>query len=216
MQDELALRPASSSSSGRGRPTTPLALLAIVLAAVVAWQIRDWSSYLDVRPRQSSLLPAGAGHHAGTGGGALAPPPAIVAHAVPNFVGITLLAAHVTMAIVVLAGAATRRWAATRRITAALVFAATAAVLSASVTIPLAGLTVGNAISRGNTMSAAITVLQHSFVLSLLAAVALHPRIAPRLPEGDRRAEQKRCDQTRFRRRRGPGLPGEAAGLRVL
>lgn len=215
MQDEIAIRPASSSSSGRSWPTTPLVLLAIALAAVVAWQIRDWSSYLDVKPRPVSLLPAGAGHHAGTGG-SLTPPPAIVASAVPNFAGITMLAAHVTMVSVVLAAAATRRWAAARRITAALVFAATSAVLSASMTIPLAGLTVGNAISRGNTMSAAITVLQYSFVLSLLAAVAMHPRFAPRLPEGDRRAEQKRCDQTRFRRRRGPGVPDEAAGVRVL
>ncbi|MEV6716732.1 hypothetical protein AB0M48_32395 [Lentzea sp. NPDC051208] len=215
MQEKLAVRPASPSSQGGSWPTTPLVLLAIALAAVMAWQIRDWSSYLDVRPRSLSLLPADAGHHAGADG-TLTPPPAIVACAVPNFAGITMLAAHATMASVLLAMVATRRWATAGRITAVLVFAATSAVLSASVTIPLAALTVGNAISRGNTMSAAITVLQYSFVLSLLAAVVLHLRLASRFPEGDRRAEQKRCDQTRFRRRRGPDLSDETVGVRVL
>ncbi|MCX2954727.1 hypothetical protein [Lentzea sp. NEAU-D7] len=177
MQYEVAVRQASTPSPDRSWPTAPLALLAIVLGAIVAWQIRDWSSYLDVSSRWLPVLTAGAGHHS-EAEGTLTPPPAIVANAVPNFVGITLLAAHATMASLLLAVVASRRWAA-RRITALLVFAATSAVLSASVTIPLAGLTVGNAIAPGNTMSAAITVLQYSFVLSLLAAVTLHLRRSP-------------------------------------
>ncbi|MEU3765007.1 hypothetical protein AB0E55_08090 [Amycolatopsis keratiniphila] len=214
MQDKVAARPASPSSPGRFWPTTPLVLLAIVLAAVMAWQIRDWSSYLDVRPRSPSLLLAGAGHHTGASG-ARTPPPAIAARAIPNFAGITLLAVHATTASVLLAGAVTRRWAA-GNIPAVLIFAATSAVLSASATIPLTWFTVGNAISPGNTLSAAITVLQYSFVLSLLVAVALHRRLAARFPEGDRSAEQKRCDQTRFRRRRGTDLSDETAGIRAF
>ncbi|AGM07999.1 hypothetical protein [Amycolatopsis keratiniphila] len=214
MQTKVAARPASPSSPGRSWPTTPLVLLAIALAAVMAWQIRDWSSYLDVRPRSPSLLPAGAGHHTGASG-ARTPPPAIAARAILNFAGITLLAAHATTASVLLAGAVTRRWA-TGNIPAMLIFAATSAVLSASATIPLTRFTVGNAISPGNTLSAAITVLQYSFVLSLLVAVALHRRPAARFPEGDRSAEQKRCDQTRFRRRRGTDLSDETAGIRAF
>ncbi|QKV74049.1 hypothetical protein [Amycolatopsis sp. Hca4] len=195
------------------RSTTPLVLLAVGLAAVVAWQLRDWSSCSDVAPPEPPAGPIGAGHHLGAGG-TRTPPPAIAASAVPNFAGITLLAAHVTTAGVLLAVAAARRWAA-GRIAAVLVFAATVAVFTASATIPLASLTIGTGISRGNTLSAAVTVLRYSFVLSLLVAAAAH-RLAFRVLEGDRRADQKRRAQTRFRRGRGGALPGEPAGVRAL
>jgi hypothetical protein len=193
---------------------TPLILFAVALAAVVAWVIRDWASYLDITPSQPSSRLAGAGHHSALDG-TLTPPPAIAARAVPNLIGITLLAVHVTAANVLLAGAAARRWT-TGRIPAVLVFATTSAVLTASATIPLAKLTVGNAISPGNTLSAAITVLQYSFVLALVVPAPLHLPLLPLSPEGDRRVEQKRRDQTRFRGRRGADLSDETAGVRAL
>jgi hypothetical protein len=207
-------RPASQSASRTSWPATPLVLLAIALAVVMAWAIRDWASYLDAGAQSPPHSPASTGHHGGPDG-ALTPPPAIAALTVPNFAGITLLAAHATMACVLLAGTAARRWAA-GRIPAMLVFATTSALLTASATIPLAHLTIGNAISPGNTLSAAITVFRYSFVLALLIAVALHLRPDPPSPEGDRRVEQKRRDQTRIRRRRGADLPGATAGSRLL
>ncbi|WP_145926577.1 hypothetical protein [Amycolatopsis orientalis] len=210
MRREITARPASPVS----RPVTPLVLFAIVLAAVMAWVIRDWASYLDITPSPSSSPSAGTGHHAGLDG-ALTPPPAIAARAVPNLFGITLLAAHVTTANVLLAGAAARRWAA-GRIPAVLIFAAMSAVFTASATIPLAKLTVGNAISPGNTLSAAITVLQYSFVLALVGAAPLRLWLPTPSPEGDRRVEQKRRDQTRVRRRHGARLSDETAGVRTL
>ncbi|KZB86503.1 hypothetical protein [Amycolatopsis regifaucium] len=188
--------------------------MAIALAAVMAWAIRDWASYLDIALSRPSSRPAGTGHHA-VAGGTLTPPPAIAARAVPNLLGITLLAAHVTAANVLLAAAAARRWV-SGRIAATLVFATVCAVSTASATIPLAKLTVGDAISPGNTLSAAITVLQYSFVLALVVAATLHPRPVPSPPEGDRRVEQKRRDQTRFRGRCGADLSDETAGIRAL
>ncbi|GAB3733517.1 hypothetical protein GCM10027598_58220 [Amycolatopsis oliviviridis] len=161
------------------RPATPsfrwhtssLALLAVAIAAVIAWSIRDWSLVLDTGKPPAIMNPSGAGHHGGALG-TLAPPPAVLREQAPNLAGIALLAVHATFGGVAASAALARRRVPAGRTTTSVLFAASCSVFAAVSTVPIASLTVGNAISFGNTLAAAITVSQYSFLLALLFAAA--------------------------------------------
>lgn len=159
----------------------PLALLAFGVAALIAWAIRDRASYLDTGAR--SLLPqtVSGGHHGGSGGPSRPPP--ITRERLVNYVGIAMLAAHATLAGVLISATVTRRLSRrirlSQRIGAPLTFATGCAVCAALATVPVALGSVGAAISLRNSVSAAVTVLQYAFVLALIATILIDLRLAP-------------------------------------
>ncbi len=153
----------------------PLVLLAVALGAVMAWAIRGRAADLDAGVGSLLLQPIGAGHHDGSGGAS--PPPPILREGAANYFGITLLAAHLTFGGLLISGAIAHRQTRAGRIGTPLAFAAISALLAGLATVPVAALSVGNAISFSNTLAAAVTVLQYSFALSLIVTILVDLRL---------------------------------------
>lgn len=146
----------------------PVVTLAVGTAAVVAWALREHARFLptEIVPRHALLT---GGHH----GSGFVPPAPVTADPVVNYPGLVMLALHLTAIGVVAAAWCVRRFArAVDRFAARVSFAVMGSVVSALVTVPVAAMSLGNAILFTGTIAAAMTVLQYTFVL-LVAATAL-------------------------------------------
>ncbi|MET0233773.1 MAG: hypothetical protein ABW224_03965 [Kibdelosporangium sp.] len=148
----------------------PVVAFAGVAAAVIAWALRDHARFLptSVVPRHA-LGPVS--HHAGEG--AFVPPAPVTGDPVVNYPGLVMLAVHLTAIGIVLAAWCVRRYF--RRpdrdvhsVPARLSFAALGSLAAALVTIPVAAVSLGNAILFTGTLAAAMTVLQYTFVLVIV------------------------------------------------
>jgi hypothetical protein len=144
----------------------PVALFAAVSAAVVSWALRDNARFLP-----TGFVPRHAfgptSHHAGEG--AFVPPAPVTADPVVNYPGLVMLAVHLTAIGIVIAAWCVRRYfRQPDSVPARLSFAVLAALTTALVTIPVAAMSLGNAILFTGTVAAAMTVLQYTFVLVIV------------------------------------------------
>ncbi|MBP2324353.1 hypothetical protein JOF56_004738 [Kibdelosporangium banguiense] len=148
----------------------PVVLFAAVAAAVIAWALRANARFLPTGfvPRHAF---GATSHHAGED--AFVPPAPVTGDPVVNYPGLAMLAVHLTALGIVLAAWCVRRYF--RRpdrnvhsVPARLSFAALGSLAAALVTIPVAAISLGNAILFTGTLAAAMTVLQYTFVLVLV------------------------------------------------
>jgi hypothetical protein len=148
----------------------PVALFAVVSAGVVAWALRDHARFLPTGfVARHAFGPTS--HHAGEG--AFVPPAPVTAEPVVNYPGLVMLALHLTAIGIVIAAWCVRRYF--RRpdrnvhsVPARLSFAVLGSLAAALVTIPVAAMSLGNAILFTGTLAAAMTVLQYTFVLVIV------------------------------------------------
>jgi hypothetical protein len=153
-----------------GPRVLPVVLFAATAAAVIAWALRDNARFLPtgVVPRHAF---GPASHHAGEG--AFIPPAPVTADPVVNVPGLVMLAVHLTAIGILIAAWCVRRYF--RRpdrnvssVPARLSFAVLGSLAAAVVTIPVAAMSLGNAILFTGTLAAAMTVLQYTFVLVIV------------------------------------------------
>jgi hypothetical protein len=144
----------------------PVALFAAAAAAMIAWALRDNARFLPtgVVPRHAF---GPASHHAAEG--AFIPPAPVTADPVVNYPGLIMLAIHLTAIGIALTAWCVRRYVRQpESVPAQLTFAALAAITAALITIPVAAISLGNAILFTGTLAAAMTVLQYTFVLVIV------------------------------------------------
>ncbi|RSM77676.1 hypothetical protein DMH04_34770 [Kibdelosporangium aridum] len=144
-----------------------MVLFAAVTAAVIAWALRDRARFLPTGAFVPRHALATNGHHQN----GYLPPAPVTGEAVINYPGLIMLALHLTT-IAILAAAWLVRRHVRDQVKARLSFAVLGSVLAALVTIPVAAMTLGNAILFTGTVAAAMTVLQYTFVL-VVAGTAL-------------------------------------------
>ncbi|MCE7001495.1 hypothetical protein LWC34_01360 [Kibdelosporangium philippinense] len=92
------------------------------------------------------------------------PPAPVTGEAVINYPGLIMLAIHLTAAGILAAAWLVRRHV-RDQVKARLSFAVLGSLTAGLVTIPVAAITLGNAILFTGTLAAAMTVLQYTFVL---------------------------------------------------
>ncbi len=152
-----------------GPRVVPVVGFAVVTAAVIAWALRDHARFLPTGafvPRHALVT---SGHHQAE----YVPPAPVTGSAVVNYPGLVVLAVHLTAVGILGAAWLTRRYfRETDHFKARFSFAVLGSVLAALVTIPVAAMTLGNAILFTGTVAAAMTVLQYTFVL-VVAGTAL-------------------------------------------
>jgi hypothetical protein len=161
-----------------GLRMTPVAVLAVANAALIAGMLRAHAEFLPEGRMAARIVLASASsrHHAG-GATVYAPPPAVVGDALANYAGLAAVAAHLMLVGVVVASWGSRRWfrssvVDTHRLLVQVTFAVLVAVVSALVTAGTAVL-LGSAISFTGVVSAAVAVARYSFVLVLVSLVVL-------------------------------------------
>jgi hypothetical protein len=141
----------------------PVVVFAAVAAGVMAWALRDNARFLPTGfvPRHAL---GSTSHHAGDG--AFVQPPPITGVSIVNYPGLIMLAIHLTaVGIVAAAWAIRRAFRGKDSAAARIAFAAAGSVAAAVATIPVAAVSLGNAILFTGTLAAAMTVLQYTFVL---------------------------------------------------
>jgi hypothetical protein len=144
-----------------GPRVLPVAGFAAISAAVIALALRDNARFLP-----TGFVPRHAfgSHHSGED--AFVPPPPVTADPVVNYPGLVMLAIHLTAIGIVLAAWGVRRaFRSSDGVMARIAFAAAGSVAAGLATIPVAAVSLGNAILFTGTLAAAMTVLQYTFVL---------------------------------------------------
>ncbi|MFC5102075.1 hypothetical protein [Kibdelosporangium philippinense] len=143
-----------------GPRVAPALGFAALTAAIIAWALRDHARFLPTGafvPRHALLT---NGHHATD----YVPPAPVTGEAVINYPGLIMLAIHLTAAGILAAAWLVRRHV-RDQVKARLSFAVLGSLTAGLVTIPVAAITLGNAILFTGTLAAAMTVLQYTFVL---------------------------------------------------
>jgi hypothetical protein len=156
----------AASKPGTRLRILPVALFAAVAAATIAWALRDNARFLPtgVVPRHAF---GPTSHHAAEG--AFVPPAPVTADPMVNYPGLIMLAIHLTAIGIALTAWCVRKYARQpESVPARLAFAALAAITAALITIPVAAISLGNAILFTGTLAAAMTVLQYTFVLVIV------------------------------------------------
>jgi hypothetical protein len=147
---------------------TPVVLVALGAAVVITWALRDNARFLPKAMVSRHALAQMGDHPMG-----YVPPAPVTGSALVNYPGLIMLAVHLTAIIVALAAVVIRR---THRnvhsVPARLLFAVLVALAAAVVTLPIAAVALGSAILFSATVTAAMTVLQYTFVLAV-AGVAI-------------------------------------------
>jgi hypothetical protein len=149
----------------------PVVALALGAAALIAWALRDNARFL---PKTVVPLHAlGGSSHSHSDTSSYVPPAPVTGDAVVNYPGLILLAVHlVAIGIVVVTWAIRRYYRRTNKsvhsVPARFVFAALVALSAALITLPIAAVSLGNAILFTGTLAAAMTVLQYTFVLGIV------------------------------------------------
>lgn len=156
--------------------TTPAAVLAAGLAALIAWALRDHAEYLPSGGVAPRLAPA-PGHGHG-GGEVYQSPPPVAGEALANYMGLAMVALHVMLVAVVLVACGIRRWSCRpgRRspgLLARVAFAGAVAVVAASTTLAMAVVLLGAGISFPALLAAAVTVLRYAFVFVIVSSAVL-------------------------------------------
>ncbi|ONI70837.1 hypothetical protein ALI144C_50525 [Actinosynnema sp. ALI-1.44] len=140
----------------------PVVLFALTAAAVIAWALRDHARFLPTGAFVPRHALATTGHHQND----YLPPPPVTGSAVVNYPGLVILAIHLTAVAILGAAWVVRRYFRSPGLfSARFSFAVMGSVASAAVTVPVAAITLGNAILFTGTVAAAMTVLQYTFVL---------------------------------------------------
>nr|WP_042186400.1 hypothetical protein [Kibdelosporangium sp. MJ126-NF4]CEL17250.1 hypothetical protein [Kibdelosporangium sp. MJ126-NF4]CTQ91520.1 hypothetical protein [Kibdelosporangium sp. MJ126-NF4] len=153
----------------RAPAAVPVILFALAAAAVIAWALRDHARFLPTGAFVPRHALAATGHHQT----AYLPPPPVTGSAVVNYPGLIMLATHLTAVVIVGSAWLVRRYfRSPDQLSARFSFAVLGSVASAVVTVPVAAITLGNAILFTGTVAAAMTVLQYTFVL-VVAGTAL-------------------------------------------
>lgn len=166
----VRLKATPEPGTAAGPRVLPVVLFAAMAAGIMAWTLRDNARFLP-----TGFVPRHAfgptSHHAGEG--AFIPPAPVTADPVVNYPGLLMLAVHLTAIGIVLAAWCVRRYF--RRsdrnvdsVSARLSFAVLGSLAVALVTIPVAAMSLGNAILFTATLAAAMTVLQYTFVLVIV------------------------------------------------
>jgi hypothetical protein len=148
----------------------PIAVFAAVTAAVIAWALRSHARFLPTAPVPRHVL----SHSHGAAD--YVPPAPVTGLPLVNYAGLIMLAIHLTALGIVVAAWGVRRYFRRRDIQgvpARLSFAVLVSVTAAAVTIPIAAVSLGSAILFTGTLTAAMTVLQYTFVLGVVGAAIL-------------------------------------------
>jgi hypothetical protein len=153
----------------------PVVGLAVAVSAVIAWALRDNARFL---PKAVVPLHALAPFHDHSEGTVYVPPAPVTGAPLVNYPGLVMLAVHLTAIGIVAAAWCIRRYF--RRpdrnvhsVPARLLFAVLVALAAATVTLPVAAMSLGSAILFSGTVAAATTVLQYTFVLAIVGTVVV-------------------------------------------
>lgn len=158
---------------------TRVAVVAAVNAVLIAWTLRSSAEFLpDGRTTPHMLIAAASPRHGHADGSPVyEPPPAVTGDALANYTGLAVVALHLMLVGVTAAAWGSGRWfrrsfVDAHRVLVWVAFAASVAVVSASVTV-VTGALLGSAISFTATVSASVTVLRYSFVVALVSLAVL-------------------------------------------
>ncbi|TCO52843.1 hypothetical protein [Actinocrispum wychmicini] len=151
----------------------PVIVFALAAAAVIAWALRENARFL---PR--SVVPLHNIIDHGHGSSGYVEPAPVTGSAVANYPGLVMFAIHLmAVGIVAVAWLVRRRYGRSDRsvhsVSARLVFAVFAALAAALVTLPVATMSLGTAILFSGTLTAAMTVMQYTFVLAVVGVAVI-------------------------------------------
>jgi hypothetical protein len=143
---------------------------ALTGATLMAWSLRDRAQFLpSVAP--GTPVPV-TGAHGHSGGGARPPAP-VTGELLANLPGLVFLGLHILLPAALLVALSVvrvfrRMGRDSESVSARLVFAVGFAAAAALATPLLATLSLGTAITFGNTLAAAVVVAQYTFALSVV------------------------------------------------
>jgi hypothetical protein len=142
---------------------TPVVLFALGASVVITWSLRDNARFLPKELVSRHALAQMGEHPMG-----YVPPAPVTGSALVNYPGLIMLAVHLTAVIVAAAAWVIRRsHRNVHSVPARLLFAVSVSLAAAVVTLPIAAVSLGTAILFSATVTAAMTVLQYTFVLTV-------------------------------------------------
>ncbi|MCX2953921.1 hypothetical protein [Lentzea sp. NEAU-D7] len=152
------------------RLRVPLVLVfALGSAALMAWVLRGKALFLPTDSIPTATQLGLSGHSHSSASRQVAP---ITGDAIANYPGLAVLGMHLMLVAVALVAYAVRRFRWQPDGTAArLGFSFLVAVATAPVTLLVATLALGPAISFANTLAAAVVVLQYTFVFAIVGVL---------------------------------------------